>query len=342
MKDLFSLDAYDYELPQELIAQYPIEPRDHARLLIVNRKSGRIEEARVYELASLLQSGDGLIFNNTRVLHARLYGHLISGKRVEILLIKSIEPTVWQVLAKPARDLSPGTVVQFSEAVQGTVQAISESGGRIMQFSQEITPELLQGIGTVPLPPYIRREPNIDIDAERYQTVYGSEYGSVAAPTAGLHFTHDLFNKLHDAGIAQHMVTLHVGTGTFLPIRTEDVREHHMHTELVEVTKESAQALNAISGRRIAVGTTSCRVLESVAQTCGTIFPQNKETDLFIYPGYQFKYIDALFTNFHTPRSSLLVLVAALMGYELMQEAYRKAIEKKFRFFSYGDAMLIL
>ncbi len=339
--DPFSLHAYMYELPKELIAQYPIEPRDQARLLIIDRKSGSIEEGKVVDLPNLLDLGDALIFNNTKVLHAALKGKLEGKKEIECLLTTPSSPKAWWALTKPAKLFSIGRRVLFDDSIEAVVEEIRDGGERLLSFSAPITPELLQKIGAVPLPPYIRRQADNEIDAKRYQTVYATHFGSVAAPTAGLHFTEKLLSSLEQKGIQNHHVTLHVGTGTFLPIREKDIRNHSMHTERFEVEEEVAKRINQTSSRKIAVGTTSCRVLESIAEDNSYIKAQSGQTNLYITPGYEFKVVDTLFTNFHTPGSSLLVLISAFMGYELMKEAYAKAIEKRFRFFSYGDAMII-
>jgi S-adenosylmethionine:tRNA ribosyltransferase-isomerase len=340
----FSLSDYQFDLPKELIAQYPVEPRDSARLLIVHRSTGCIDEGVITDLPSLLSPNDALVFNDTRVIHARLHG-TVDGKRAfHCLLTKQINLYEWWVLAKPARILAIGARLIFEQSVTGEVKEISSDGQRLIVFSEELSPQKLQAIGTIPLPPYIQRPATNEIDASRYQTIYGSHYGSVAAPTAGLHFTQRVFSNLKEKKISTHFVTLHVGTGTFLPIRVPDIRMHQMHTETFEVADDTAMALNSLpcTSRKVAVGTTSCRVLETAAQEDGAIVSGESATNLFIYPGYRFKYVSSLFTNFHTPESSLLVLVSAFMGNELMKEAYQKAIERKFRFFSYGDAMLIL
>ncbi len=341
-----SLSAYRFSVPQELIAQYPISPRDHARLLIVHRITGAIEEGVVADLPSFLMPNDALILNNTRVLHAALRG-LVEGegaRSFQCLLTKAVTPEKWWVLAKPARRLVVGATLVFQGQIKGEVKDVAADGQRCILFSEPLTPEKLQTFGTIPLPPYIHRAAPEAVDTLRYQTIYGTQHGSVAAPTAGLHFTESLFAKLSEQRVSHHYVTLHVGTGTFLSIRTDDIRNHQMHTELFDVSEQTALALNALpsSARRLAVGTTSCRVLESAADEQGVISPGASSTNLFIYPGYRFKYVSALLTNFHTPESSLLTLVSAFMGYDLMKEAYQKAIERKFRFFSYGDAMLIL
>lgn len=342
--DPFSLDSYRYVIPPELVAQFPMEPRDHARLLVVHKTSGIIEEALVRDLPSLLNPSDALIFNNTRVLHAALKGRLEDTRVIDVLLTEKVSLRRWWVMAKPAKKLHLHTLVAFTGGLQARVVEIREDGQRLLEFSSDVTEEVLRSIGSVPLPPYIRRKPIDDLDPQRYQTIYAATPGSIAAPTAGLHFTEDLFDRLDASGVSRIFVTLHVGTGTFLPVRTEDIRQHKMHEELFSLTPCVADALNSIpnTARRIAVGTTSCRVLETAADATGHIRAGSGSTNLFIYPGYEFKFVDGLFTNFHTPESSLLILVGAFMGYELLREAYAKAIEKGFRLFSYGDAMLII
>jgi S-adenosylmethionine:tRNA ribosyltransferase-isomerase len=340
----FSLDAYRFDVPKELIAQFPANPRDSARLMIVHRTTGAIEEGIVADIPSLLSPHDVMVLNNTRVLHAALCGKTEHHAPVHILLTRSTSPRSWHCMAKPARRLAQETTIHFPHGITATVVDILPDGQRALEFSHDLTPDLLQSIGTIPLPPYIHRKAIEEIDALRYQTIYGEKYGAVAAPTAGLHFTETLFSHLQARQITTTFVTLHVGTGTFLPIRTDDIRMHEMHVESFEVPQSTADLLNRTppSCRRLAVGTTSLRVLETVAASDGHITAGHGTTNLFIYPGYHWKFVNALFTNFHTPESSLLVLVSSFMGYELMVEAYRKAIERKFRLFSYGDAMLIL
>ena len=343
MKDLFSLSSYSYHVPEELIARYPLERRESSRLLLVDRKSGRIEEMRVTDLPGLLSSKDLLIFNNTKVLHALLVGQLSSTKEIECLLCTREGPRTWLVMVKGAKRLIRGTKIAFPNDIEGVVVAEREGGFRLIEFSSELSPELLEKIGQVPLPPYMRRKAEEAIDAPRYQTIYAEHYGAVAAPTAGLHFSEELFQALDEKGVSRAQVTLHVGAGTFVPIRADDIRQHTMHSEVYEVGEIAAEMLNELPRRRrIAVGTTSLRTLETVSLPDGTIVKGEGSTNVYIWPGYSFKAVDALFTNFHTPKSSLLVLVSAFMGYDLMMEAYAKAVEKEFRLFSYGDAMLIV
>ena len=343
MVDLYSLESYDYFLPQERIAQFPLEKRDAARLLIVDRKTGSLNEALVSDIPDLLQPSDLLICNDTKVLHARLYGSLASGKKIECLLSEKIDERTWLVIVKGARFLQKDTELFFPQNILGKVLEVCPDGMRIIHFSKIMTPILLQEIGSIPLPPYMQREAISSIDSKRYQTVYADTFGSVAAPTAGLHFTKEIFEKLEDRRIDTAFITLHVGSGTFLPIRKDAILEHTMHEERYEIPEKTAQrAQDSRYGRKIAVGTTTTRCLESCFLRHKQIVSGAGSTNLFITPGFQFQVIDALFTNFHTPKSSLLVLVASFMGYDLMKEVYAKAIERKFRFFSYGDAMLIL
>jgi S-adenosylmethionine:tRNA ribosyltransferase-isomerase len=342
-QDIFSLESYDYEVPDELIARYPSERREEARLLLVDRKSGAIEEARVADLPEILTPSDLLVFNDTKVLHALLVGRLSSQRQVECLLCRKEKCRTWLVMVKQAHRLKIGDRIDFSNGVVGTVVGKSSEGFQAIEFSEELTPALLEQVGRVPLPPYMKRKAEEAFDAKRYQTVYAEKYGAVAAPTAGLHFSESVLEQFIARGIEKTFVTLHVGAGTFLPIRVDDIRLHKMHSEMYEVSSESAQKLNAdVSKRRIAIGTTALRTLETVAMPSGEILPGTGVTDIYIQPGYVFKAVDALFTNFHTPKSSLLVLVSAFMGYDLMKEVYAKAIEKQFRLFSYGDAMLIM
>lgn len=344
MTDLFSLASYSYSFPEELVASYPISPRDHARLMIVDRKSGSITEGLVRDLPDILDADDALIFNNTKVYHASLEGKVTGKREVTCLLAKKLHTTDWIVLAKPARILQLGSKIDFKHGVYAHVIDIVEGGKRILRFSHDLSFQDLRSLGSIPLPPYMKRKAIESVDADRYQTVYGKELGSAAAPTAGLHFTNDLFDRIKKKSISSHFITLHVGTGTFLPIRTPDIRDHVMHFEPFEISPEVASQLNSLPkrSRKVAVGTTSCRVLETVSDADGIIHPQTSQTNLFIYPGSTFHFVSGLFTNFHTPESSLLVLVSAFMGYDLMVEAYAKAIEKRFRLFSYGDAMLII
>ena len=341
---LYNLSAYQYELPEELIAQEPCTPRDAARLMVVDRSSQTIEEMSFRDLADMLAAGDSLVLNDTKVIPARLYGRRPSGGKVELLLLRQLRPDVWEVLARPGKKLLPGTQVAISEQLSATVEEALPDGKRIVSFTYqgEFT-ELLSEVGEMPLPPYIRRPESRGEDKERYQTVFAAHPGAVAAPTAGLHFTPELLAHLSDKGVDQVHVTLHVGLGTFQPVQRGDIREHTMHTESFTVSEKAAHALNnRMPGKRqICVGTTCCRVLESALRE-GKVCPGSFDTQIFIYPGYKFQYVQHLLTNFHLPGSTLLMLVSAFAGHELMREAYRKAVKDRFRFFSYGDAMLIL
>lgn len=342
-QDTHLVSAYDYDLPEGLIAQEPVEPRDASRLMVVHRETGRIEHRRFYDLPEYLAPGTLLMMNNTKVLPARLVGRKKTGGRVEILLLRRLEDGLWEALARPSRRLAPGTELDFGEGLRVTMEGYSEEGTRFVRLQadgEEL--DVLAQVGEVPLPPYIHKP--LD-DPDRYQTVYAQQTGSAAAPTAGLHFTPRLLKQLGDGGVRTEYVTLHVGLGTFRPVTAERVEEHVMHSEWYEVTDQAAQAVEAArreSKPVVAVGTTTCRTLESAATEDGRLIPGTGETDLFIRPGYRFRATDALITNFHLPRSSLLMLVAAFAGHGLMRRAYQEAVEQKYRFFSFGDAMLIL
>lgn len=344
-KDLFSLSSYQFDLPQELIAQHPSSPRDHSRLMIVDRKSGNLSEIQFGELRSLLQQGDSLVFNDTKVIPARLMGTREYGGAAEILLVKQLEIDKWRVLARPGKKLKPGAKIRFGENLICEILETLEEGTKIVRFewigSFEAT---LQQYGKIPLPPYIRDGEASEDDLTTYQTVYARHFGAVAAPTAGLHFTKELLQDLAEKGVKENHVTLHVGLGTFKPVQTEDIRQHQMHHEECIILSECAKELNNRSqnSKQICVGTTCCRVLESAANVDGKITPGQYDTNIFIYPGYSFKYVQTLLTNFHLPGSSLLMLVSAFAGYALMMEAYEKAIKDRYRFYSYGDAMLIV
>ena len=334
-------DDFDYQLPKGLIAQHPVEPRDHARLMVLHRGSGTLEHRRFYELPGYLREGDVLVVNESKVFPARLLGRRSSGGKVELLLLRRLEGDLWEALARPGRRVRPGEKLYFGEGVTGEVVERTEDGKRVVKFSGDL--EALRRLGQVPLPPYIRRPP-IPEDEERYQTVYAKVEGSVAAPTAGLHFTEELLGKLREEGVRIVPVVLHVGPGTFRPVEGE-VSEHRMEPEYYEVTSEAADAINEArvrGGRVVAVGTTSVRVLETVADEEGRVRPGRGLTELFIYPPYRFKAVDVLITNFHLPRSTLLMLVAAFAGRERVLEAYGEAVRLGYRFYSYGDAMLIL
>lgn len=334
-----------YDLPQELIAQEPIEPRDHSRLLVLNRETGEKQDRRFFEIGDFLKPGDCLILNDSRVLPARLYGHRReTGAAVELLLLTPRGNDVWEVLAGPGRKARPGNVLTFGDGVlEAEVLEVLEDGNRLVKFRYEGNfYALLERIGQMPLPHYITHELR---DTERYQTVYSRELGSAAAPTAGLHFTPELLEQLKNRGVRIGFVTLHVGLGTFRPVKEENILDHKMHSEHYELSEETAELINrtrAEGGRVFAVGTTSCRTLESVGLHDGKVTAAEGWTDIFIYPGYQFQVLDGLITNFHLPESTLIMLVSALAGYELTMDTYRYAVEKQYRFFSFGDAMMIL
>ena len=342
--ELKKSDFY-YDLPERLIAQTPAEPRDSARMLVYDRGTGETAHRHFYDLPDYLKRGDILVINNTRVLPARIYGHKATGARVELLLHKRRSLTEWEVLARPARKAEPGTELIFSDRLRAVVTGRGEDGLRTVRFSFEgVFEDLLAQVGEMPLPPYIRRKP-ADEDAERYQTVYAKESGSSAAPTAGLHFTPGLMERVRAAGADFVEVLLHVGLGTFRPVKTENVLDHKMHSEFYAVSPEAAGKLNDAKkqGRRIiAVGTTSVRVLESATDDTGEIRAGSGDTDIFIYPPYTFRSVDGLITNFHLPESTLVMLVSAFIGRDKTLALYKEAVEKEYRFFSYGDACLLL
>ena len=332
-----------FDLPEELIAQTPLERRDASRLLVLNKKTGELEHRHFYDLPEYLYEGDCLVMNDSRVLPARLLGCRSSGGSVELVLLRDLGEGKWECLSRPGRKTKPGTELSFGDGeLTATVLAVTEGGNRIVQFHYEgIFLEVLERLGKMPLPPYIKAELN---DAERYQTVYSREVGSAAAPTAGLHFTQELLQKLADKGVRLCYVTLHVGLGTFRPVKEEEIEDHPMHAEFCMIPEETARIVNETKkngGRVIAVGTTSCRTLESFASADGALSPSSGWTDIFIYPGYRFKCIDALITNFHLPESTLIMLVSALAGRETILHAYETAVKERYRFFSFGDAMLI-
>lgn len=345
MKDPYLLSSYRFDLPQELIAQIPITPRNHSRLMVVDRASGKIEDKRFYDLVEFLESGDSLVFNDTKVIPARLLGRRRGGGAAEIFLVRRRSLDEWEALARPGRKLPVGAEVVFGEDLKCTVNEVLADGGRLVKFRFDGSfEEALGRYGQIPLPHYIQRDKATKDDSERYQTVYAKNLGAVAAPTAGLHFTQEMLEDLSQKGIRTHNVTLHVGLGTFRPVQADDIREHKMHSEQVIITPEAAEALNnrPLDKRQICVGTTCCRSLESSASAEGIISPGSFDTDIFIYPGYKFKYVNHMITNFHLPGSTLLMLCSAFAGYELIMEAYAKAVKDRYRFFSYGDAMLIL
>ncbi|MDN5347879.1 MAG: S-adenosylmethionine:tRNA ribosyltransferase-isomerase [Clostridia bacterium] len=341
------LEEFDYYLPPELIAQEPLEPRDASRLLILHRSGGQIEHRHFYDLPAYLRPGDVLVVNNTRVIPARLHGYKeTTGAKIEVLLLKEVGLRRWEVLARPARRLPVGARVIFGQGeLVGEVLAPTPAGGRLLQFycpGGDDFRTVLGKLGQVPLPPYIRRPLE---RAERYQTVYARQEGSAAAPTAGLHFTPELLAGIREQGVQVVELLLHVGLDTFRPVKEENIEEHRMHSEYYAVEPGAAAAINkarAAGGRVIAVGTTVVRTLETVAGPDGKVHAGSGWTDLFIYPGYRFKAVDCLITNFHLPKSTLLMLVCAFAGREKVLEAYREAIKQRYRFFSFGDAMLII
>ena len=341
-KDLFLKSSYYYDLPEELIAQTPVEPRDSSRLLVYNRKTKTIEHKIFRDIVDYLHEGDVLVINNTRVLPARLYGYKETGAKIEILLQKRIDLKTWEAIAKPFKRLSVGTKVTFSQNLSCVILSKGEYGGCTIQFDFDgVFEERLSEVGQVPLPPYIHEKLK---DKERYQTVYSKVEGSSAAPTAGLHFTPELLQEIKDKGVEIVEVLLHVGLGTFRPVKEDNILNHDMHSEYIEMTEENAYKLNKAKsdGRRIiAVGTTSVRVLESCADERGVIMPQKRETNIFIYPSYKFKFVDALITNFHLPESTLIMLISAFAGYDETMQIYKGAAQEHYRFFSFGDAMFI-
>lgn len=333
-----------YELPKELIAQTPAEPRDSSRLLVLDRENGQIEHKHFYDIIDYLNPGDLLVCNDSRVLPARIFGIKDNtGARVEFLLLKQVGTNRWETLCKPGKKAREGAKFSFGGGIlRATVAQVKDDGNRVVEFEcEENFFTTLDKIGQMPLPPYITEELK---DKERYQTVYSHELGSAAAPTAGLHFTNELMEKIKSKGVGIAYVTLHVGLGTFRPVKVDDVTKHKMHSEHYEISEESARLINEAkkNGKRvIAVGTTSCRTLESVATLYGEIKPCDGFTDIFIYPGYKFKVLDGLITNFHLPESTLIMLVSAFAGYDNIMNTYKTAVNEKYRFFSFGDAMFI-
>ena len=338
-------EDFYFELPEELIAQAPLKDRDASRLLVLHKESGRIEHRHFRDLKEYLSPGDCLVLNDTKVLPARLIGEREgTGGKVEILLLKRKEKDIWETLVKPGKKARPGMRVVFGGGLLiGEILEILEEGNRLVRFTyQGIFEEVLDRLGEMPLPPYITRKLE---DKERYQTVYAKHEGSAAAPTAGLHFTKELLQEIKESGIRIAYVTLHVGLGTFRPVKTENILEHTMHSEYYCIEEESAALINrtkAEGGNIVCVGTTSCRTIESAAAEDGKVQAGSGWTDIFIYPGYSFKVLDRLVTNFHLPESTLVMLVSALAGREKILYAYREAIKEKYRFFSFGDAMLIV
>lgn len=334
---------FDYYLPQELIAQTPAEPRDHSRLLVYNRADKSTEHRHFFDITEYLQPGDALVINDTRVLPARLFGTTENGGAMQVLLLNRKDRDTWEVLVKPGKKARIGAKITFSQELACTVTDILDDGQRLVRFEYKgVFEEILDRLGQMPLPPYITERLE---DKERYQTVYSRQVGSAAAPTAGLHFTKELLEKIEAMGVEIIPVLLHVGLGTFRPVKVEDVSEHKMHSEFYCITEQSARRINAVKergGRIFAVGTTSTRVLETAADDGGRVKPCSGWTDIFIYPGYRFKCVDCLITNFHLPQSTLIMLVSALCSREEILKVYQTAVEEKYRFFSFGDAMLII
>ncbi len=332
-----------FDLPEELIAQTPLERRDASRLLCLDKTSGAMEHRVFSELPELLRPGDCLVMNDSRVLPARLLGARETGGAAELLLLRDLGAGKWECLARPGKKLRPGSKVTFGDGeLEAEILETAEGGNRIVQFKYEgIFLEVLERLGRMPLPPYIKTELE---DGERYQTVYSKELGSAAAPTAGLHFTKELLGKIEAMGVRECFVTLHVGLGTFRPVKAEDIEEHEMHSEFCIMPEETARIITETKrngGRVVCVGTTSCRTVESFANEDGTMDAKSGWTNIFIYPGYRFKCLDALITNFHLPESTLIMLVSALAGREHILTAYKEAVERRYRFFSFGDAMFI-
>ena len=332
-----------YDLPEELIAQTPLQQRDSSRLLVLGKESGEVSHRHFYDIIDYLQPGDCLVMNNSRVLPARLLGHRPTGGAVEVLLLRDLGDKRWECLVKPGKKMQVGQEVIFGNGeLTATVTAVQEDGNRVVKFHYEgIFLEVLERLGKMPLPPYIKAEL---ADQERYQTVYSKETGSAAAPTAGLHFTNDLLDKIRQKGVKTAFVTLHVGLGTFRPVKADEITEHHMHAELCMICEETAAVLNETKqngGRIVCVGTTSCRTLESLVNEDGSFEAKSKWTEIFIYPGYKFKAMNALITNFHLPESTLVMLVSAFAGRENVLNAYEQAVKERYRFFSFGDAMFI-
>lgn len=344
-----NINEFDYYLPEELIAQKPADKRDFSRLLVVHRDTGAVEHKHFYDILDYLKPGDCLVMNNSKVLPARLFGvKEDTGAKIEFLLIKRLHDDVWETMVKPGKRLKPGDNVAFSDDFKADILEYGEDGTRIVEFRYNgIFMERLEELGKMPLPPYIARESELS-DKDRYQTVYCKEEGSVAAPTAGLHFTEELIEKARDRGVKIAYVTLHVGIGTFRPVKCENIEDHKMHFEEYEITEENAAIINetkASGGRIIAVGTTSTRTLESGAVMRNgryEVEAKSDSTGIFIYPGYEFKIIDSLITNFHLPKSTLLMLISALYNKEDILRVYDIAVKERYRFFSYGDAMFII
>lgn len=339
-----NVSDFNFELPEELIAQDPLEDRSSSRLLVLDKETGEVEHKVFKDVTSYLKKGDCLVINDTKVIPARLFGVKEDTEaKIEVLLLKRKEHDVWETLVKPGKKAKPGTVIVFGDGLlKGTVVDVVEEGNRLIQFSYEgIFEEILDELGQMPLPPYITHQLQ---DKNRYQTVYAKHDGSAAAPTAGLHFTKELLQQIEEMGVTIAHVTLHVGLGTFRPVKVDDILDHHMHSEFYMVEEDQAKKINdakAAGGRIICVGTTSCRTIESATGEDGILRAGSGWTEIFIYPGYRFKILDALITNFHLPESTLVMLVSALAGREQVLHAYQEAIGQRYRFFSFGDAMLI-
>ena len=336
-------EDFDYNLPEELIAQHPADKRDFSRLMVVDRKTGQREDKHFYDIIDYLNEGDLLVMNDTRVIPARLFGHRPDKEeKIEVFLLENIEKDKWEVLVKPGKKMKIGTKCIFSDELSLEVIDIKEDGNRVVEFFYEgIFQEILDRLGNMPLPPYIKEKLK---DKERYQTVYSKNPGSVAAPTAGLHFTKELLKKIEDKGVKLAFITLNVGLGTFRPVKVDDVKNHKMHSEYYQISKETADLINETkknNKRIISTGTTTTRTLESVFKKNGQIKEDSGWTDIFIYPGFKFNVIDCQITNFHLPKSTLIMLVSALANKEIILDAYKDAVEKKYRFFSFGDAMFL-
>ncbi len=336
-------EDFDYYLPEELIAQHPADKRDFSRLMVVDRKTGQREDKHFYDIIDYLNEGDLLVMNDTRVIPARLFGHREDKEEeIEVFLLENIEKDRWEVLVRPGKKMKIGTKCIFSDELSLEVVDIKEDGNRIVEFSYDgIFQEILDRLGNMPLPPYIKEKLK---DKERYQTVYSKNPGSVAAPTAGLHFTKELLKKIEEKGVKLAYITLNVGLGTFRPVKVDDIKKHKMHSEFYQISKETADLINETkknNKRIISTGTTTTRTLESVYKKNGEIKEDSGWTDIFIYPGFEFKVIDCQITNFHLPKSTLIMLVSALANREIILDAYKDAVEKKYRFFSFGDAMFL-
>lgn len=336
-------EDFDYNLPEELIAQHPADKRDFSRLMVVDRKTGKREDKHFYDIIDYLNEGDLLVMNDTRVIPARLFGHR-EGKeeKIEVFLLENVEDDKWEVLVRPGKKMKIGTKCFFSDELSLEVIDIKEDGNRVVEFFYDgIFQEILDRLGNMPLPPYIKEKLK---DKERYQTVYSKNPGSVAAPTAGLHFTKELLKKIEEKGVKLAYITLNVGLGTFRPVKVDDVKNHKMHSEFYQISKETADLINETKKNNkiiISTGTTTTRTLESVYKKNGQIKEDSGWTDIFIYPGFEFKVIDCQITNFHLPKSTLIMLVSALASKEIILDAYKDAVDKKYRFFSFGDAMFL-